>query len=48
MTPTVLDWRNGHTGRVDKCRHCGGWTNLRDDQGKPSHKVCAERARGAA
>lgn len=26
------------------CRHCGGPTQLRDDDRLPSHKVCAEQA----
>lgn len=25
------------------CRHCGGPTSLRDFDGRPAHKVCAER-----
>jgi len=41
-----LDWRhNSHTlTRRAKCRHCGNPTWTRDDDGKPSHKTCAEDA----
>ncbi|MCW2498121.1 hypothetical protein [Jatrophihabitans sp.] len=40
-----LDWRNGihWSRRRAKCRVCKRPTNLRDDKGRPSHKVCAEQ-----
>jgi hypothetical protein len=41
----VLDWRDrSHwSPRVGKCRVCkNGQTHLRDDRGRPCHKVCAE------
>jgi hypothetical protein len=42
---TVLDWRDrSHWSDRDKrCRVCGRLTPLRDDNGQPCHKVCAER-----
>lgn len=44
--PPYLDWSSpGHLAqRHGRCRHCGGRTRLRDDDGNPSHKVCAEEA----
>lgn len=43
--PIVLDWTGRkHMGsRRAKCRHCTGLTWLRDDDGKPCHKTCAEQ-----
>jgi hypothetical protein len=43
--PQSLDWRDrGHwSNRVKPCRYCGDLTHLRDDERKPSHKVCAEQ-----
>lgn len=45
--PPLLDWSDRtHWARADApCRHCVGRqpTRLRDDQGLPAHKVCAER-----
>ena len=43
---TVLDWREAsHAGRRPlPCCCCGGRTFLRDDEGRPSHKTCAEAA----
>ncbi|MEU5498462.1 hypothetical protein [Streptomyces griseofuscus] len=41
----VLDWTRGHWAGVEKrCRYCPGLTPLRDSDGKPAHKVCAEEA----
>lgn len=42
--PKELDWSDRqHWGRdLRPCRHCGGVTYLRDDLGRPSHKICAE------
>ena len=39
-----LDWRTGGhwSPRLAACRDCGGKTNLRDDYGRPRHKLCAE------
>jgi hypothetical protein len=45
---SVLDWREAHhwSSRELPCRHCGGLTNLRDDDRRPAHKTCAETAAG--
>jgi hypothetical protein len=42
---TILDWRdNSHWSPRDaRCRLCNRMTPLRDDAGRPCHKVCAER-----
>jgi hypothetical protein len=43
--PRLLDWsdRDKHWLRTEApCRHCHQPTHLRDDDKKPSHKVCAE------
>lgn len=32
------------SSRAGWCRHCGLATLLCDDEGRPSHKVCAEQA----
>jgi hypothetical protein len=39
-----LDWRDSsHYSAIDAaCRYCGGPTRLRDEVGRPAHKVCAE------
>ncbi|MFF2662456.1 hypothetical protein ACFVUH_34475 [Kitasatospora sp. NPDC058032] len=45
MSP-ALDWREAHhfdRTRTLPCRWCGRQTPLRDDQRRPSHKVCAEQ-----
>ncbi|MEU9125751.1 hypothetical protein AB0C96_39065 [Streptomyces sp. NPDC048506] len=43
----VLDWSSDDHWSDEQrpCQHCGGPTNLRDDDRKPSHKVCAETRR---
>lgn len=43
----TLDWSDRrHWQRGKKpCRYCHKDTNLRDENGAPSHKVCAERHR---
>ncbi|MFF7051823.1 hypothetical protein ACFY94_26075 [Streptomyces griseorubiginosus] len=43
-TAQVLDWRSAEHWSFEPqlCRHCRRATNLLDDQGEPSHKVCAE------
>ncbi len=43
---TCLNWSGaGHwSNRREPCIHCGSATNLRDTAGRPSHKVCCERA----
>lgn len=48
MTGLVFDWRDrAHVGRrLRPCRHCRGFTLLRDESGSPAHKTCAERVRG--
>jgi|LULR01.1.fsa_nt_gb hypothetical protein len=39
----LMCWRPGHWSTTAKpCRHCAAPTNLRDETGQPSHKVCAE------
>jgi hypothetical protein len=44
MPALVLDWTApSHWASVAlPCRHCGQTTQLRDEQNRPSHKVCAE------
>ncbi|MEE1788960.1 hypothetical protein PUR71_39580 [Streptomyces sp. SP17BM10] len=45
--PAFLDWHDArHFDRTGDrpCRWCGRPTPLRDDQRRPSHKVCAENA----
>lgn len=45
--PTVrsLDWSRHQVGkRSGKCRLCGRPALMRDELGKPCHKVCAEVA----
>lgn len=39
-----LNWRDSsHWAAHDMpCRYCGGLTHLRDETGRPAHKVCAE------
>ncbi|MFJ6943150.1 hypothetical protein ACISU4_00520 [Streptomyces wuyuanensis] len=47
QTPaTVLDWGDPSHWSMDSrpCRHCRKPTNLVDDLGMPSHKVCSEEA----
>jgi hypothetical protein len=40
-----LDWRdNRRSYQPRACIHCGRLTQLLNDSGHPSHKVCAERA----
>jgi hypothetical protein len=44
---SCLDWSDPahwNGGRREPCRLCGEVTFLLDDLGRPSHKVCAERA----
>jgi hypothetical protein len=43
---SVLDWREAHhwSSRALPCRYCRGLTHLRDDDQRPAHKTCAERA----
>lgn len=42
----VLDWRGAihWGGSLGPCRFCGQQTRLRDDNGEPAHKTCAEEA----
>ena len=46
MSTTFLDWRaSSHWARAPgPCRHCGGSTQLLDDDRSPAHKVCGEAA----
>ena len=41
-----LDWRDSAhwSTALLPCVHCGERTNLRDDDGCPSHKICSEAA----
>lgn len=46
---TVLDWRTHQVGAewgpnrgLEPCRLCGHPAMLRDEQGQPCHKACAE------
>lgn len=44
----VLDWSNAQSHWAEwrrPCRYCKGPTNLRDEEGRPSHKTCAETHR---
>jgi hypothetical protein len=43
---TTLDWRDRRhwSPRRAACVDCGGKTNLRDDDSRPQHKLCAEHA----
>lgn len=47
MLQPVLNWRDRKHWHPDKrpCRLCGKTTHLRDENGRPCHKVCAERSR---
>ncbi|MGW1761526.1 hypothetical protein [Streptomyces mirabilis] len=49
MPAPLLDWSSSAHWSFEPqpCRHCSKPTNLLDDQGEPSHKVCAEAATGA-
>lgn len=42
----VLDWRAAHhwMAQPRPCRYCAAPTHLRDVDGRPAHKVCAETA----
>lgn len=45
--PHLFDWRDAkrHWSKRSKpCKHCTSETHLRDFDGKPCHKVCAEKA----
>lgn len=45
MSALVLDWRHPRhydAGMERPCRLCKMPTPLRDDRGRPAHKVCAE------
>jgi hypothetical protein len=44
----VLDWTDAQrhwAERLRPCRFCKGPTRLRDEEGRPSHKTCAETHR---
>lgn len=38
-----LDWADHRAGSAMPCRICAGVAHLRDELGRPCHKVCAER-----
>lgn len=40
----VLNWSKNDVGRPAKCLYCSGKALMRDESGKPTHKVCAEQA----
>lgn len=44
----ALDWSDSshYCPTSGPCRYCGNGTILRDSQGRPSHKVCAEKNGG--
>ncbi|CAM5514035.1 putative protein OS=Streptomyces rimosus subsp. rimosus (strain ATCC / DSM 40260 / JCM 4667 / NRRL 2234) OX=1265868 GN=SRIM_040615 PE=4 SV=1 [Streptomyces rimosus subsp. rimosus] len=44
MVKRLLDWRSGEHWSAEPrpCRYCSRATNLRDEDGVPSHKTCAE------
>lgn len=44
VLPPVLDWRAHKVGAPKPCRLCGAPAIMRDADGQPCHKVCAERA----
>lgn len=44
MTGLVWSDRSHWAAQAKPCRHCGGPTHLRDEDRRPSHKVCAEQA----
>lgn len=37
-----LDWHKHPVGPRRQCRYCGKGALMRDDNGRPCHKVCAE------
>jgi hypothetical protein len=41
----LLAWSHPdhRSSRTLPCRHCAGRTHLRDEDGEPSHKTCAEQ-----
>lgn len=41
--PVVLDWHKHKLGARLTCRLCPQKALMRDEQGRPCHKVCAER-----
>lgn len=43
-SPNSLNWRHSShiSSRKGRCRLCNMPTLLRDDRGRPCHKVCAE------
>lgn len=49
LTLPTLDWsaRRHWVKKNLPCRYCRRATNLRDENGEPSHKVCAERHRAS-
>lgn len=43
-SPGFLDWTSCRVGaRAARCVTCRGWALMRNPEGQPQHKVCAER-----
>jgi len=38
----ILDWRSHDTGPSKPCQYCGRPAWMRDADGVPTHKTCAE------
>lgn len=47
-TPTGLDWSRHRIGPLAPCLLCGQPALLRDDRGRPCHKICAEAVQDRA
>ncbi|GIJ65645.1 bifunctional DNA primase/polymerase [Virgisporangium ochraceum] len=45
---TFLDWRDHAVGPLAPCRLCGRPALMRDADGRPCHKICAEHRHGSA
>ena len=43
MTGRYLDWGKHKFGPPRPCVTCGGSAHCRDADGRPRHKVCAEK-----
>lgn len=43
----ALDWSSPehYSEERGRCRHCRRLTHMRDDDGRPAHKACAEQRR---